>query len=67
MDQLFGGLFTVQPIGSRRAKNAAPDGYTLLVLHDAILTAKAAGRANYGPEVLDGSDVLNARVGAPPS
>jgi tripartite-type tricarboxylate transporter receptor subunit TctC len=37
-------------IGSRRAKNASPDGYTMLVLHDAILTAKAAGRVNYGPE-----------------
>ena len=40
-------------IGSRRAKNAKPDGYTLLLLHDAILTAKASGTVNYGPEAFE--------------
>ena len=29
-------------IGSRRVKNAVPDGYTILNLHDGILTAKYA-------------------------
>ena len=37
-------------IGSRRVKNARPDGYTMMVLHDAILTAKYSGTVNYGPE-----------------
>ncbi len=37
-------------IGSRSVKNAAPDGYTMLLLHDAILTAKFAGNAPYGAE-----------------
>lgn len=37
-------------IGSRRAKNAAADGNTLLFLHDGILTAKFAGQSLYGPE-----------------
>lgn len=37
-------------IGSRRVKNARPDGKTLLFLHDGILTAKYAGQAIYGPE-----------------
>ncbi len=36
-------------IGSRRAKNARPDGYTILNLHDAIMTAKQV-RHVYGPE-----------------
>ncbi len=36
-------------IGSRRAKNARPDGYTILNLHDGLLTAKYTGH-DYGPE-----------------
>ena len=39
--------------GSRRVKNAKPDGYTMLVLHDAILTAKASGMVSYGPEAFE--------------
>lgn len=34
-------------IGSRRVKDADPDGYTMMVLHDAILTAKLAGQVDY--------------------
>lgn len=37
-------------IGSRRVKDAAPDGYTILNLHDGILSAKLTGQADYGPE-----------------
>lgn len=37
-------------VGSRRVKNARPDGYTLLLLHEGILTAKYAGKVGYGPE-----------------
>ncbi|MHC4993970.1 MAG: tripartite tricarboxylate transporter substrate-binding protein [Planctomycetota bacterium] len=37
-------------IGSRRVLNARPDGYTMLMLHDGILTAKYSGAAAYGPE-----------------
>ncbi len=40
-------------IGSRRVKNARPDGYTLLLLHEGILTAKFAGQAAYGPEAFE--------------
>lgn len=40
-------------IGSRRVKNARPDGYTLLLLHDGILTAKYSGQASYGPEAFE--------------
>lgn len=40
-------------IGSRRVKNARPDGYTLLLLHDGILTAKHSGQATYGPEAFE--------------
>lgn len=40
-------------IGSRRVKDAEPDGYTVLILHDAILTAKLSGTVNYGPEVFE--------------
>ena len=40
-------------LGSRRALNARPDGYTLLCLHEAILTAKFSGKVNYGPEMFD--------------
>lgn len=37
-------------IGSRRVRNAAPDGYTILNLHEGILTSKYSGRVTYGPE-----------------
>ncbi|WP_182865326.1 tripartite tricarboxylate transporter substrate binding protein [Rhodopirellula sp. JC639] len=37
-------------IGSRRVKNARPDGYTLLLLHDGILTARHSGSASYGAD-----------------
>jgi len=40
-------------IGSRRVKDARPDGYTLLLLHDGILTAQHSGQAAYGPEVFE--------------
>jgi len=40
-------------IGSRRVKNAVPDGYTLLLLHEAIVTAKYSGQADYGPEAFE--------------
>ncbi len=37
-------------IGSRRVKEAVADGYTILLLHEGILTAKFSGQAAYGPE-----------------
>ncbi|WP_197440757.1 tripartite tricarboxylate transporter substrate binding protein [Thalassoglobus neptunius] len=37
-------------IGSRRTKNARPDGYTIMQLHDGILTSKYSGIVHYGPE-----------------
>ena len=37
-------------IGSRSAKNATPDGHTILCLHDGIYTAKHYGNADWGPE-----------------
>ncbi|MEM8952628.1 MAG: tripartite tricarboxylate transporter substrate-binding protein [Verrucomicrobiota bacterium] len=37
-------------IGSRRVKDALADGYTLLNLHEGIITAKYAGITPYGPE-----------------
>ena len=40
-------------IGSRRVKNARPDGYTILLLHEAIVTAKYSGNAPYGPEAFE--------------
>ena len=40
-------------IGSRRVKQARPDGYTVLLLHEAIMTAKYSGRAAYGPEAFE--------------
>lgn len=35
-------------IGSRRALLAQPDGYTLLFLHDGIITARFSGAASWG-------------------
>ncbi len=40
-------------IGSRRAKNAPPDGHTVMVLHNAILTAKQTRLVDYGPEAFE--------------
>lgn len=39
--------------GSRYVKNAKPDGYTILLLHEAILTAKYSGKVSYGPEAFE--------------
>ena len=40
-------------VGSSRVKSARPDGYTILMLHEAILTAKYSGMVNYGPEAFE--------------
>lgn len=40
-------------IGSRYVRDAAPDGYTMLFLHDAIITAKYSGMVRYGPEAFE--------------
>lgn len=37
-------------VGSRRVRDAAPDGYTVLNLHEGILSSKYAGRVPYGSE-----------------
>lgn len=39
--------------GSRFVKNADPDGYTLLNLHDAIIISKEFGNVDYGPEAFE--------------
>lgn len=36
-------------IGSREVKDAEPDGYTMLILHEAIMTAQVSGKVDYGP------------------
>ena len=40
-------------IGSRYVKDARPDGFTMLLLHNAIITAQYSGKVNYGPEDFD--------------
>lgn len=40
-------------VGSRRVKNARPDGYTMLLWHDGILTNHHSGQSPYGPEAFD--------------
>ena len=40
-------------IGSRRAKDADPDGYTILNLHDGILSAKLTEQVEYGPDAFE--------------
>ena len=40
-------------IGGRQVKDAEPDGYTILCLHDGILTAKHSGAAEFGPEAFE--------------
>jgi len=37
-------------IGSGQARKADPDGYTMLLLHEALITAQASGKVSYGPE-----------------
>jgi tripartite-type tricarboxylate transporter receptor subunit TctC len=37
-------------IGSGRVRRAAPDGYTMLLLHEALITAQSSGKVSYGPE-----------------
>ena len=37
-------------VGSRHVLHAEPDGYTVLLLHDALLMAKRGGQADYGAE-----------------
>ena len=37
-------------IGSGRARKAAPDGYTMMILHEAMLTAQSSGKVSYGSE-----------------
>ena len=36
-------------IGSRQARDATPDGYTIMCLHDGIYTAEHYGNADWGP------------------
>ena len=40
-------------IGSRYFKHRRPDGYTIMLLHQAVLTARHAGKVEYGPEAFD--------------
>ncbi|MDF1810694.1 MAG: tripartite tricarboxylate transporter substrate binding protein [Verrucomicrobiales bacterium] len=37
-------------IGSRKVKNAKPNGYWILCSHNAVITAKLSDTVNYGPE-----------------
>lgn len=37
-------------IGSRQVKNARADGYTMLLLHEALFTAQASGKVSFGAE-----------------
>ena len=40
-------------IGSGRVRRAAPDGYTMLLLHEALITAQSSGKVPYGPEAFE--------------
>ena len=40
-------------IGSRKLKEEEPDGYTIMCLHEGILTAKHSGKAEYGYEAFE--------------
>jgi len=56
-------------IGSRSVKNAFPDGHTILFLHDAIVTARHAGQATYGPDAFEpiaGTGELGAVIAVGP-
>ena len=37
-------------VGARRVKDATPDGYTFLQMHNGLLALMATGRLDYGPE-----------------
>jgi tripartite-type tricarboxylate transporter receptor subunit TctC len=37
-------------VGSRRVRDAKPDGYTILNLHEGIFSSKYSGRVPFGPE-----------------
>ena len=37
-------------IGSGRVRRADNDGYTMLLLHEAMVTAQSSGKVSYGPE-----------------
>ncbi|MFP6601722.1 MAG: tripartite tricarboxylate transporter substrate binding protein, partial [Pirellulaceae bacterium] len=37
-------------IGSGRVRRADNDGYTMLLLHEALITAQSSGKVSYGPE-----------------
>ena len=40
-------------IGSSYVKYAKPDGYTMLCLHEALMTTKATGQSPHGPEAFE--------------
>jgi len=40
-------------IGSGQARQAEPDGYTMMILHEALITAQASGKVSYGPEAFE--------------
>jgi len=40
-------------VGSNTVKNARSDGYTLLCLHEALLTANITGQSPFGPEAFE--------------
>lgn len=40
-------------LGSRRLKNSRPDGYTIMQLHEGMVTSKYSGHVNYGPEAFE--------------
>lgn len=40
-------------IGSRKLKEEDPDGYSIMCLHEGILTAKHSGKAEYGYEAFE--------------
>jgi putative tricarboxylic transport membrane protein len=37
-------------VGSRQVKDSPPDGYTLLISHQAIITSQVMGLADFGPD-----------------
>lgn len=40
-------------IGSRFVKDSQPDGYTIMLLHQAVLTARYADKVEYGPQAFE--------------
>ena len=61
-------------VGSRRVRNASPDGYTILNLHEGIFSSKYAGRVPYGPEAFraiaatgESAPVICVKEGSPHS